>query len=150
MRRLYAAYGSNLNLKQMAGRCPTAEVVGATHLKDRRLLFRGPHELAVATVEPYEGSVVPVLVWSLQPKDEEILDRYEGYPRLYRKEKAEVELEGEKITAMLYIMNEGQPLGQPSASYYGTILRGYTEADFDLGVLHQAIADSYGDALWKP
>ena len=25
--RLYIAYGSNLNLAQMAGRCPTAEVV---------------------------------------------------------------------------------------------------------------------------
>ena len=28
--KLYIAYGSNLNLPQMAGRCPTAKVVGAS------------------------------------------------------------------------------------------------------------------------
>lgn len=38
---LYIAYGSNLNLPQMAKRCPTAEVVGASRLKNYELLFRG-------------------------------------------------------------------------------------------------------------
>ena len=31
---LYIAYGSNLNLPQMALRCPTAEVVGKSEMKD--------------------------------------------------------------------------------------------------------------------
>ena len=39
--RLYIAYGSNLNLPQMAFRCPTAEVVGASELKDYELLAAG-------------------------------------------------------------------------------------------------------------
>ena len=39
--RLYIAYGSNLNLEQMAFRCPTAKVVGKSELKDYELLFRG-------------------------------------------------------------------------------------------------------------
>lgn len=30
---LYIAYGSNLNLPQMANRCPTAEVVGGKSVK---------------------------------------------------------------------------------------------------------------------
>ena len=50
---LYIAYGSNLNLPQMAFRCPTAEVVGKSELKDYELLFRGSHYGAVATVEPF-------------------------------------------------------------------------------------------------
>ena len=37
----YIAYGSNLNLKQMAMRCPTAKVVGRAMLKDYQLTFRG-------------------------------------------------------------------------------------------------------------
>ncbi len=148
MKRLYLAYGSNLNMKQMATRCPTAKVVGVTRLKDRRLLFRGPRELAVATVEPYKGSAVPALVWSLEPRDERALDRYEGYPSFYRKDETDVELDSENVTAMLYIMNEGRPLGQPSASYYATILEGYTTAGFDIGILHQATVDSYGDSPW--
>jgi gamma-glutamylcyclotransferase (GGCT)/AIG2-like uncharacterized protein YtfP len=148
MKRLYLAYGSNLNMKQMSTRCPTAKAVGVTCLKDRRLLFRGRRELAVATVEPYKGSSVPALVWSLEPRDERTLDRYEGYPSFYRKEETEVELDTENATVMLYVMNEGRPLGQPSASYYATILEGYTTAGFDIGILHQATADSYGDTLW--
>lgn len=31
--RLYIAYGSNLHLPQMAFRCPTAKVVGASEVK---------------------------------------------------------------------------------------------------------------------
>ena len=57
--RLYIAYGSNLNLEQMAFRCPTAKVVGKSELKDYELLFRGGRRGAVATVEPKAGSTVP-------------------------------------------------------------------------------------------
>ena len=39
--RLYIAYGSNLNLLQMAFRCPTAEIAGKSELKGYELLFRG-------------------------------------------------------------------------------------------------------------
>ena len=70
--RLYIAYGSNLNLEQMAFRCPTAKVVGKSELKDYELLFRGGRRGAVATVEPKAGSTVPILVWEIQKKDEGI------------------------------------------------------------------------------
>lgn len=52
---LYLAYGSNMNLTQMAFCCPTAEVVGISELKGYELLFRGAPRGAVATVEPKEG-----------------------------------------------------------------------------------------------
>ena len=39
--KYYIAYGSNLNLEQIARRCPTAKVVGSTTLKNYRLMFRG-------------------------------------------------------------------------------------------------------------
>ena len=61
--RLYMAYGSNMNLEQMADRCRTAEVVGKGILKNYELLFRGARHGAVATVEPREGSSVPVVLW---------------------------------------------------------------------------------------
>ena len=44
--RLYIAYGSNLNLEQMAHRCPTAQAVGTATLKNWRLMF-----YSVATIE---------------------------------------------------------------------------------------------------
>ena len=100
-RRLYIAYGSNLNLRQMSYRCPTAKVVGTAVLRNWRLLFCG-----VATIERYKGGEVPVLVWDIQPKDERALDIYEGYPQLYRKETVRVTLNGKQVKAMIYIMNK--------------------------------------------
>lgn len=60
--RLYIAYGSNLNLEQMAFRCPTAKVVGKSELKDYELLFRGGRRGAVATVELLWSSIFVTLV----------------------------------------------------------------------------------------
>jgi AIG2-like family. len=111
---LYIAYGSNLNLQQMAFRCPTAKVIGASKIKDYELLFRGGRRGSVATVEPLKGSHVPVLLWELKEKDLQALDRYEGYPHFYRKEILDVELNGKTISAMVYIMNDGHPFGAPS------------------------------------
>lgn len=136
---IYIAYGSNLNLPQMAFRCPTAEVVGTSELKDYELLFRGGRRGAVATVEPKEGSSVPVLLWKIKPKDEEALDRYEGYPRLYDKQMMEVELEGRTVSAMVYVMTPGHEFGIPSDYYANVIWEGYETAGFDTQILEDAI-----------
>lgn len=141
-RKMYVAYGSNLNLAQMAKRCPAARVAGKGVLEDWHLLFRGSHVGAVATVEPWKGGGVPVLVWEITPADEEALDRYEGWPFLYRKETVEVKLGGRTVKAMIYIMNGGRPLGQPGCSYYATILEGYRSAGFNANTLRKATADS--------
>ena len=147
---IYLAYGSNLNLPQMAHRCPTAEVLGPTELKGYDLKFRGGDWSAVATVEPtdnpcMEDSVVPVLLWRIQPRDEEALDFYEGWPRLYRKEPVEVELDGKPVSAMMYIMNDGYDLGKPSGIYLQTIREGYRSAGFDEAVLDNAVAVSISE-----
>lgn len=145
-RRLYAAYGSNLNLEQMSQRCPTAQVVGTSVLKDWRLLFRGGRIGAVATVEYFHGGKVPILLWQIQPQDETALDRYEGWPSLYRKDMVRVRLNGKTVEVMIYIMNEVVPYGQPSPSYFDTISIGYASAGFDNGILHQAVLDSLAAA----
>ena len=139
---LYLAYGSNLNLEQMITRCPTSKIAGAAILEDYQLLFRGGHSNAVATIEPQEGGIVPVLLWEITPADEAALDRYEGWPILYRKEKVKVMLDGKQVTAMVYIMNEGRPLGTPSCYYYNVILQGYQSAGFDVDILKQAVQNS--------
>ena len=57
--KFYFAYGSNLNLEQMAYRCAAAYVVGLAVLKEFRLVFRGfSSGIGVASILPVEGSVV--------------------------------------------------------------------------------------------
>lgn len=140
--KLYAAYGSNLNLKQMAIRCPYATVIGNGMLRDYRLLFRGGYGSAVATVEPKKGAGVPVLLWEITPRCEDALDRYEGWPRLYRKETLGVSYDGKIVEATAYLMNEGYGLAIPGSAYLNTIVEGYFTADFDTAVLEKALRDS--------
>lgn len=141
---LYIAYGSNLNLEQMSRRCPTARPLGNAKLTGYRLLFRGGHGGAVATVEKHKSGSVPVLVWELEPPDEAALDRYEGWPRFYRKETVKVRFQGKWTPVMVYIMNDGYEPGLPGKSYYNTILSGYESAGFDSGILDRAVKDSAG------
>jgi len=144
--KFYLAYGSNLNLEQMKHRCPYAIPLGVSDLSGYRLLFRGCNDSAVATVEPYSAGTVPVLIWEITPRDEESLDRYEGWPYLYRKETVTVTLGGKPIEAMVYIMNEGRPLGLPSEYYLDVILEGYESAGFDNSVVDEAFRVSiYND-----
>ena len=37
----YIAYGSNLNVRQMRMRCPTARIIGTSVMNDYELLFKG-------------------------------------------------------------------------------------------------------------
>lgn len=141
--RLYIAYGSNLNLEQMKRRCPTAEVVGETILNGWQLWFRGGNNGAVATIERKRGSKTPAVIWRLQPKDEQALDQYEGFPFLYRKERLRITLNGRRVYAMVYVMNKaGHPYGLPSSSYLNMIHEGYESAGFDSDVLHDAVCRS--------
>ena len=144
---LYIAYGSNLNLPQMSFRCPTATVAGTSELKDRELLFRGGRHGAVATVEPKEGSSVPVLLWKIHEQDEAALDRYEGYPNFYGKQMMDVELDGKTVSAMVYLMTPGHEFGMPSDYYVDVIREGYESSGFDTQILDDAIDHAY-ELMW--
>lgn len=140
--RLYIAYGSNLSVEQMAGRCPTAEIAGVAILEDWKLVFKG-----CATIEREKDSRVPVLVWRIRPQDERNLDRYEGYPKFYYKEDLDIEMRhpdgtvsGEK--AMAYIMTDIRKPGPPMDHYYGIIDEGYQRFGFDRKILKKALAES--------
>ena len=135
-KQLYIAYGSNINLEQMAYRCPHSKVVGTAEIKDFELEFRG-----VATIVPNKGTSVPVLIWELDERDLPNLNRYEGYPRLYRQEKMSFELNGKSCKGMAYLMNYGE-LSPPSQMYYNTILQGSRENGLDESYLIPALENS--------
>ena len=71
-KRLYVAYGRNLNILQMKQRCPTAKLCGTGTVENYQLQFKGRPQSAFATISPKEGSSVPVAVWELQPRDEPV------------------------------------------------------------------------------
>ena len=62
-KRYYIAYGSNLNIRQMRMRCPSARIIGTSEIPDYELLFKGSKTGSYLTIEPKDGSTVPVAAW---------------------------------------------------------------------------------------
>ncbi|MCU7381018.1 gamma-glutamylcyclotransferase [Clostridiales Family XIII bacterium ASD5510] len=137
--KLYIAYGSNLNLEQMGFRCPSARVYAKGLLKDCELVYRGSKTNSHATIQRRKGHSVPVLIWEIQPFDEERLDIYEGYPRYYHKKYIMIDIDGERKKAMTYIMNESAQPGRPAPQYVQTIKQGYIDNTFDLDILFNSL-----------
>ena len=146
--RYYIAYGSNLNMSQMRGRCPFAKPIGTAELTDYTLLFKGSKTGNYLTVEPKKGDSVPVGVWAVTPTDEKQLDIYEGYPRLYYKKDLRLPVKNietgitKELDVFVYIMHEDHPHGMPSKEYLRTCIEGYLSFDFDPTRILKALRDT--------
>ena len=141
MKRYYLAYGSNLNIAQMQFRCPDATVVGTAVIPDYELLFKGSLNGAYLTIEPKQGSHVPVGVWEVSLMDEFRLDRYEGFPSFYYKKEIRIPVKDIRTgktwrcDAFVYIMHEDRKLGVPTSFYMRTCLEGYKDFGVDTDFL---------------
>ena len=82
MKGLYAyfAYGSNLLPERLFQRCPTAVPYAPAILPNYRLTER-----LYADVDYAPGEQVHGFVYLLRAHDVARLDRYEGYPQIYRR-----------------------------------------------------------------
>lgn len=154
MTKYYIAYGSNMDEKQMAFRCPKASFVGTTEVQGYELLFKGTRTGAYATIEEKKGGVVPALVWKITESDEESLDHYEGYPTFYHKKDLCVTVNGAKIIAMVYIMDDKRKKGIPSPRYYLVLKNAYIKYNFDRNILKKALNKStrgkrYRYGIWS-
>ena len=145
MKRYYLAYGSNLNVRQMKWRCPNARAVGTAVIENYELLFKGSKTGSYLTIEPKEGSSVPVAVWEVTESDERALDRYEGFPDFYYKKEIMIDFTGIKTgktrrrKSFVYIMHEERPIGIPSLRYLYTCIDGYEDFGFD----HKKLVAAY-------
>lgn len=144
MKKYYLAYGSNLNVAQMQFRCPDAVVVGTAVIPDYELLFKGSLTGAYLTIEPKQGSQVPVGAWEVSLADELKLDRYEGFPSFYYKKEIRIPVKDIRTgktklhDAFVYIMHEDKKLGIPTDMYVRTCLDGYKDFGFNPDFLLEA------------
>lgn len=142
--KYYAAYGSNLNLGQMAIRCPGAIPLGTVWLDGWRLLFRGSRSGAYMTIVPCEEARVPLGIWQITEDDEKALDRYEGYPDFYEKHTIPLTVRvrnkgSRKIKALIYWMPDRAKPGIPTKHYLETCLLGYLDFGMNPDYLAEAL-----------
>ena len=133
----YLAYGSNLNKNQMAYRCPNAKTIGSMMLKGYELVFK-----SCLTIEPNKDGEVPLGIWQITKEDEKRLDRYEGYPILYRKEYIDIVIKGKKEKALVYIMNDVRKRCAHAGVYMDVCMKGYKDFKFDIDYLNEALLRS--------
>lgn len=140
---LYAAYGSNINLEQMAYRCPNSKVVTVGHINKWRLCFNIHADIRKTN---RVNDTVPVLLWDIADEDWEKLDRYEGFPKYYVKEIVTVywyddDEQYHSEEAIVYVMADGysKEYAFPKKDYFNIIQEGYYENNISFEYLHQAI-----------
>lgn len=143
LKKYYLAYGSNLNLEQMAFRCPNARTMGTMNLKDYRLVYKGAENgHSYLTIEPCKDSNVPLGIYEVSSLDIFSLDKYESYPTFYSKYFIPIKMGDKNERALIYIMNEGFDYHIPSLEYIATCKKGYEDFGFDNTILEKALLDT--------
>ena len=142
---MYFAYGSNMNLDQMAYRCPAAEAVCTAKLEGYELFFAGRSGNGVASIRPKQGGVVVGVLWKLTEACGKSLDHYEGFPALYGKETVRVRgSDGTEHCVMAYTMQEpySRIPAMPSMGYLAGILAGCEQNGVDEKPILRAVLDT--------
>lgn len=131
---LYFAYGSNLSTSQMETRCPGSYVVGPAQLAGYRLTFDHSSRMwggGVADIVPDPQSEVWGLLYALTQEDIERLDRFEGYPSLYRREIVRVaDAGGARRDAWSYMVARSEGAVPPSTRYLNVLRAAADKWDF--------------------
>ncbi len=133
----YAAYGSNMNRRQMLARTKNeADPIGTALLRDWQLEFRR----GVLTVVPKAGAMVPLALWRISDAARRALDQYEGAPWLYAPRMlpgSALKLPTGELPEEFLIyemtadgMNTIDRPDPPGATYFETCMQGY----YDFGL----------------
>lgn len=130
---LYCAYGSNLNHRRLRERVgPHAEFVGTALLPGWRLEFRR----GVLNIAPEPDSLVPIGFFEVADLAVRDLDRFEGAPDLYRRERfpaarfahADFAIEDAQVYVMPANARFMHPAEEPpSNAYFGVCAEGYRD-----------------------
>ena len=133
---LYFAYGSNLNHYQMKKiRCYGSKYLKNHFLKDYKLIFCHPNELnkfGYGNIIKKRGFKVAGALWEITKEHEKILDNYEQFPNIYKKEY--FYLRRKKV--MFYIMYK-YFIKDPPKNYVDTINKGYEDCNIDLRIKYR-------------
>ena len=134
---LYGAYGANLNMANMEVRCPQAKPILGFNLVGYRLVFNG-----VADIIKDKDTKVPIGLWQITKECEKSLDRYEGYPHLYKKIKLKIDVPGFKGQKVMFYVMRRKGVALPPASYFNTIAQGYDDFALDKDYLNWAVHEA--------
>lgn len=132
--KIYAAYGSNMNVSQMSNRCPEAQLYKTGIIEGYQLVFRGRGH---ANIVENKAESVPVVLWKITEKCEKELDKYEELGSYYIKKNINVIVDDNIIDAFVYVMTDimNDIVSEPTDIYFKTIKDGYRDNNLDYSEL---------------
>ncbi len=127
---LYFAYGSNLSVRRMCRRIPSARPLGPALLPGHRLAFHkvgrdGSGKCDAASSRRREDRVHGVLYW-FAPQHKTVLDEHEG-PGYTQQQVVVTRRDGTRHAAYLYSATEIDANLRPFAWYLEHVVRGACE-----------------------
>ncbi|MEJ5173377.1 MAG: gamma-glutamylcyclotransferase family protein [Hydrogenothermaceae bacterium] len=139
----YFAYGSNMNLKQMERRCPSAKFSKRAYLQGYRFVYDGYSAVRngpVANIVEDKDSIVWGVLFEIDEDCRNRLDSYEGYPDCYDRKVIKVkDDEGMEYEALVYL-RKPRPEGEPSKVYRNIVLEGARECGLPEDYIMESIA----------
>ena len=140
---LYWAYGSNLNVRQMARRCPDARKVKSLPVYGAKMVFRGVADVQI-TDNPADVALGGL--WRITRRCEDALDRYEGVKSgLYTKEYFYIRDKSRHYHKVLYYKMASDGIFPPDEIYLNCIVQGYLDFGLDMTKLDAAVRHSWDD-----
>ena len=109
---LYFAYGSNMNPERMLKRCPGAIIIGGATLENYQVAER-----LYADIDFAEGAKTEGVIYGISQEHLRKLDRFEGYPSVYRRMWVDIEFQGETYQAVTYEMAYQTKLARDGKCY---------------------------------
>ncbi len=126
----YFAYGSNLDPRRFAERCPDHTELGPAWLTAHRVAFAGQSRMwggGVGTVRRAPGQSVPGVLYQLRAEHWHTLDRIEGHPHFYQRVRVTI---GDRL-AWTYTLPEQAGETPPTAEYLEAVLAGRSARGWD-------------------
>lgn len=123
----YFAYGSNMNHKQMAERCPNSKFIKKVFLEGYRFVYDGVSSFrkgAVANIIESKDEIVWGALFEINSNDLAALDCCEGYPKAYNRKEINVAGAGHETYKAITYFRTGKQEGAPSAEYREIIKQG--------------------------
>lgn len=112
MTHYYFAYGANTNKPKMISRCPNAQLVGRAWIEGYAFRWR-----TVADIEISADDYVLGVLWQIDDDDLASLDRYEGYPKKYFRQRVVINHGDDKHVGWAYMMTNQSTESTPSDQY---------------------------------
>lgn len=116
------AYGLNTNPRSMLERCPGARLMGPAWLDGYAFRWRG-----FADIELDPDLYTLGVLWEISDEDLYALDRFEGVPRHYTRQRVIISTLGESYRGWAYMMANQGSEHEPNEAYREAVFEGYDQ-----------------------